>query len=201
MRKTTLACALLLALAAAAASQQKPKADKVQIDPDQNYLVLSTKRIQTMEKELDEVSSKGFRVLYGAPTESFDMAVLLQRVREPGQPTYSYKVLATSRTKTMEKELNEAARGGFRLLPRTILFKQGFLTAEMVMLMERAPQSDKSYDYKLVSAGKESKLHKKMEEAMAEGYVPLTMITIGDHVVVMERETAAAGGAQAAAQE
>lgn len=199
MRKTILACALLLALAAPAAAQEKPKADKVQIDLDQNFLVLSTKRIQTMEKELDEVSAKGFRVLYGGPTVSFDMAVLLQRVLEPGQPTYSYKVLATSRTKTMEKELNEAASGGFRLLPRTAIFKQGLLTAELVMLMERAPRSERNYEYKLISAGKESKLHKKIEEAMVQGFTPLTMITTGEHIIVMEKESAA--GALPAGQE
>ncbi|HWS53756.1 MAG TPA: hypothetical protein VN228_06510 [Pyrinomonadaceae bacterium] len=192
MRKTVLALALLCALAAGAPAQEKAKADKVAIDADQNYLVLSTKRIQTMEKELDEVSAKGFRVLYGGPTESLDMALFLQRVGEPGRPAYSYKVLATSRLKTMEKELNEAARGGFRMLPRTAIFKRGLLTVELVMLMERAPQADRNYEYKLASAGKESKLHKKIEEAIAQGFTPLTIITGGEHIVVMEKETAAA---------
>ena len=195
MRKTVLAFALLFALAAAAPAQEKAKADKVALDADQNFLVLSTKRIQTMEKELAEVSAKGFRVLYGGPTESFDMALFLQRVQEPGQPTYSYKVLATSRLKTMEKELNEAARGGFRMLPRTAIFKHGLLTVELVMLMERSPQADRNYEYKLVSAGKESKLHRKIEEAIAQGFTPLTIVTGGEHIVVMEKETAAAPAA------
>ncbi len=194
------ACALLLALAAAGAAQERPKEkERVQIDPHQNFLVLSTKRIQTMEKELDEVAAKGFRVLYGGPTESFDMAFFLQRVQEPGQGTYAYKLLATSRVKTMEKELNEAARGGFRMLPRTAIFKHGLLTVELVMLMERAPRADKNYEYKLVAAGKEKKLHRKIEEAMAEGFVPLTIVTAGEHIVVMEKETAAAPAAQQAA--
>ena len=193
MSKTLFACALLCALSAAAAAQEKPREkERVVIDPDQNYLVLSTKRIQTMEKELDEAAAKGFRVLYGGPTESFDMAIFLQRVTQPGQPTYAYKLLATSRVKTMQKELNEAATGGFRMLPRTAIFKQGLFTAELVMLMERSPQADKHYEYKLVTAGKESKLHKKIEAAMAEGFTPLTIITLGEHIVVMEKETAAA---------
>ena len=193
MSKTLFACALLCALSAAAAAQEKPKEkERVVIDPDQNYLVLSTKRIQTMERELDEAAAKGFRVLYGGPTESFDMALFLQRVTEPGQPTYAYKLLATSRVKTMQKELNEAATGGFRMLPRTAIFKQGLFTAELVMLMERSPRGDRHYEYKLVTAGKESKLHKKIEAAMAEGFTPLTIITLGEHIVVMEKETAAA---------
>ena len=197
MRKTFLAFALLSALAAPAAAQEKPKTDGAAIDADQNYLVLSTKRIQTMEKELDEASAEGFRVLYGGPTQSFDMALFLQRVQEPGQPTYSYKVLATSRLKTMEKELNEAARGGFRMLPRTAIFKHGLLTVELVMLMERSPLAESNYEYKLVSAGKESKLHRKIEEAIAQGFTPLTIVTGGEHIVVMEKETAAAPAAAA----
>ncbi|HET6890847.1 MAG TPA: hypothetical protein VFH31_07070 [Pyrinomonadaceae bacterium] len=162
--------------------------DKVKIDEDQNYLVLSTKRIQTMEKELDEVARKGFRVLYGAPTQSFDMAVLLQRASEAKDEPYGYRILATSRNKTMEKELNEFASQGYRLLPRTIVFKQGLFTSELLMIMERDPHVKRNYEYKLVSAGKETKLHKKIDEAMAAGFVPVTMVTIGDHVVVMERE-------------
>lgn len=166
--------------------------DKVKIEEDQSYLVLSTKRIQTMEKELDEVARKGFRVMYGAPTQSFDMAILLQRAPEAKNEPYGYRILATTRNKTMEKELNEFASQGYRLLPRTIVFKQGFFTAELLMIMERDPHVKNNYEYKLVTAGKETKLHKKIDQAMGEGFVPITMVTIGDHVVVMEKETKAA---------
>jgi hypothetical protein len=162
--------------------------DKVKIEEDQSYLVLSTKRIQTMEKELDEVARKGFRVLYGAPTQSFDMAILLQRAPEAKDEPYGYRILATTRNKTMEKELNEFAIQGYRLLPRTIVFKQGLFTAELLMIMEHDPHVKKNYEYKLLTADKETKLHKKIDAAMAEGFVPITMVTISDHVVVMERE-------------
>jgi hypothetical protein len=189
MRKNIYALMLMLTLTALAVAQGKLKTDTVKIDDDQDYVVLSTKRIQTMEKELSEITAKGFRVLYGAPTLSFDMAILLRRVQASEQAPYSYKVLATSRIKTMEKELNEAAKQGYQLLPRTIIFKQGLLTAELVMLMEREPKSDKSYEYKLITAGKETKLHKKIEEAGIQGFSPMTMITLGEHVIVMEKET------------
>jgi hypothetical protein len=164
--------------------------DKTKIDEDQSYLVLSTKRIQTMEKELDEVARKGFRILYGAPTQSFDMAILLKRVPEAKNEPYGYRILATSRTKTMEKELNEFASQGYRLLPRTITFKSGFLTNELLMILERDPQAKMKHEYKLISADKETKLHKKIDEAGAQGFLPITMVTMGDHIIVLERETA-----------
>ena len=194
MIKNIFAFILLLSLPTLAAAQAKPPA--VKIDDDQTYVVLSTKRIQTMEKELAEVAAKGFRVLYGAPTQQYDMAILLKRVQESGVAPYSYKVLATSRIKTMEKELGEAAGQGYRLLPRTVVSKMGFLTFELVMLMEREPKPGKNYEYKLVTAGKEIKLHKKIDEAIAQGFVPITMITMGEHVVVMEKEGSAAAPTQ-----
>lgn len=184
MKPTILTFVLLCSTVTFALAQ-----DKVNIDDDQNYLVLSTKRIQTMEKELDEVARKGFRVLYGAPTQQFDMAILLQRAPEAKDEPYGYKVLATTRNKTMQKEMNEFASQGYRLLPRTIVWKQGFFTSELLMIMEREPHAKTSYEYKLITAGKETKLHKKIDEAITQGFVPVTMVTIGDHVVVMEKET------------
>ena len=162
--------------------------DKVKIDDDQSYLVLSTKRIQTMEKELEEVARKGFRILYGAPTSNYDMAILLKRAPEAKDEPYGYKILATTRNKTMEKELNEFATQGYRLLPRTITFKSCLFTIELLMILEREPQAKKKYEYKLISAGKETKLHKRIDEAVAQGFLPITMVTMSDHIVIMEKE-------------
>jgi hypothetical protein len=183
-----LALMLLLALVASATAQDKSKVERVKVEDDQTYLVLSTKRIQTMEKELDEAAAKGFRVMFGGPTMAWDMALLLKRTPETVAAPYSYKVLATSRMKTMEKELNEISGKGYRLLSRTIIFKQGLFTGELLMIMEHEPQSNKSYEYKLLAASKETKLHRKVDESVAQGFVPVTMITLGEHIVVMERE-------------
>jgi len=190
MKRQIFALLLLIAATVFTASAQQTEnnntADRLKIDADQNYLILSTKRIQTMERELDEAAAKGFRVLYGAPTVTYDMALFLQRMENPEKP-YTYKILATSRNKTMEKELNELAAKGFRLLPRTIIFKQGLLIAEMVTVMEREFDSKVAYEYKLVDARKEVKLQAKIDSARAEGFNPVTMITLGDNVVVMEK--------------
>lgn len=188
MKKYIFALCLTAALTLFVSAQNKT-ADLVKVEDGQSYLVLSTKKIGTMEKELDEAAAKGFRVLYGAPTQQYDMALFLERLDDNETP-YSYKIMATMRNKTMERELNEFASQGYRLLPRTVVFKQGFVTAEMVMLMERAPNSGKAYEYKLISAGKETKLHTKIDAATTEGFAPITMITIGEHIVVMEKETA-----------
>ncbi|HLM60989.1 MAG TPA: hypothetical protein VK308_09305 [Pyrinomonadaceae bacterium] len=188
MKKYIISLILLISVATLAAAQDKSSArSNVSLTADESYLILSTKRIQTMEKELDEAAAKGFRVLYGAPTISFDIALFLKRIEAgEGQP-YTYKILATSRNKTMEKELNELAAQGYRLLPRTIVFKQGLFTAEMLTVLEREPDSKVAYEYKLIEARKEVKLQAKIDHAVAEGFAPLTMITLGENVIVMEK--------------
>lgn len=183
MKKYFFALLLISALSAFVFAQ-----DKVSIDEDQTFLVVSTKKISTMEKELDEVAAKGFRVLYGAPTTQYDMALFLERLDKDEEP-FTYKILATTRIKTMEKELNALAAQGYRLLPRTIIFKQGLLTAELVMVMERAPKSGKAYEYKLLVGEKETKLHKKIDASITDGFLPVTMITLGSHVIVAEKQT------------
>lgn len=176
---------LLLILTSIGFSQVK---DLVQFDQDQNYLVLSTKKIGTMEKELDEVAAKGFRVLYSAPTQQFDMALFLKRDENSIETPFTYKILATSRLSTMKKELNEFAGKGYRFLPRTAIFKEGLFTAEFVTIMERSSNPTTRYEYKLVQGRKEVKVHKEIESAIAEGFQPITMIILGEHVVIMEKE-------------
>lgn len=162
--------------------------ERVQIDDDQNFLVLSTKKIGTMEKELDEVAAKGFRVLYSAPTQQFDMALFLERDGESVKNLATYKILATTKLNTMNKELNEFAEQGYRFLPRTAIFKEGLLTAEFVTVMERLANPTSRYEYKLIQGRKETKVHREIESAILLGYKPITMIILGEHVVVMEKE-------------
>ena len=184
MKKIILLGLLLSFFTVAAFSQDK---ENVDIEKDQNYLVLSTKKIGTMEKELDEVAAKGFRVLYSAPTQQFDMALFLKRDADSIKNPASYKILATTRLGTMEKELGEFAAQGYRFLPRTAVFKQGLLTAEFVVVMEKIPDSIVKYEYKLVQGRKESKVHEEIEAAIAQGFQPVTMIILGKNVVVMEK--------------
>lgn len=189
MKKYIAILFLLCVSGAFSVAAQEKSPNKIQVEDSENYLILSTKKIQTMEKELDEAAGKGFRVLYGAPTQQFDMAIFLTRSASP--KPYSYKILATARNKTMEKELNDLAAQGYRILPRTAIFKQGLLVAEFVMIMERDPNIPKTYEYRLIVARVENKLQKDMEEVMKDGFQPVTMITIGKNIIVMEKEMSA----------
>ena len=57
----TLVLPLILLTAVSAAAQGKLK-----IDPESRYLLLSTVKTSTMQKELDEASAQGFRIISAA---------------------------------------------------------------------------------------------------------------------------------------
>lgn len=153
------------------------------------YKLLATRRTGTMQKEIDEVASQGYRILVGSPTSGTEMAVFLSREAQPESP-YKYKLLATTRTGTMNKELNEIADQGYRLIPSTMIAKSQVLGGvEIVMVMERPPVLTKQYEYKLLATTLTSTLQKEVTEAQNAGFRIVGMVSRGEHMVVMERET------------
>lgn len=152
------------------------------------YKLLATRRTSTMQKEIDEVAGQGYRILVGSPTSSTEMAVFLSREGTVEQP-FKYKLLATARTGTMQKELNDAAADGYRLIPSTMIAKAGMITVEIVMILERPPVVTRQYEYKLLATNLTSTLQKEVTEAQEAGYKIVGMVSRGEHMVVMERET------------
>ncbi len=175
--------AALVLLLASVAWGQKPK-----IEPGQRYLLLATSKTSTMQKELEEAAAQGFRILVGSPTSGMEMVLLLERVAEPPD-VFRYKLLATTETDTMQKELNQAASEGYRLLPRTMIAKnRPFLGPEVVLIMEGAPKSVTSYEYRLLATSRTSTMQKEITQAIADGFVLTGMVSRGEHMVIMERE-------------
>ncbi len=151
------------------------------------YKLLSTMRTGTMQKEIDETSAQGYRILVGSPTAGAEMALFLSREGTVELP-YKYKLLATTRTGTMQKELNELADSGFRLIPSTMIAKKQLLGGvEVVMILEQPPKVTREYEYKLLATSRTSTLQKEVVEALAAGFVIVGMVSRGEHMVVMER--------------
>jgi hypothetical protein len=183
MKNSIFASALLLLVTCGICFGQAKKSEE-----DLQYKLLATTKTSTMQKELDETAAKGYRILVGSPTSGSEMAVFLSREASAEEP-YKYKLLATTRTGTMQKELNEMAANGYRLLPRTMIAKQQLIgPPEIVVLMERPPVVRKQYDYKLLATNLTGTLHKEVTETQAAGYVIVGMVSRGEHMVIMERE-------------
>jgi hypothetical protein len=151
------------------------------------FLLLATTKTGTMEEELEEAAAAGYRVVTGSPTSGTEMALVLEKVATPPD-TYQYLLLATTRTGTMQRELYEAAAEGFRLLPDTMISKsQMFGGDEIVVIMERAPNSNNTYEYMLLATSFTSTLQAEMAQAIDNGFEVVGMVSRGEHVLILER--------------
>jgi hypothetical protein len=164
------------------------RAEDSGLDLSQRFLLLATTRTSTLQKELDAAAAAGYRVLVASSTRGAEAAMIVEKVASPPH-VYQYVLLATSRTSTMERELNEQAARGFRLLPRTMIDK-GHDNGELVMILERAPApSQTRYQYRLLATTRTGTLQREMAQAVGDGYTVVGMFSRGEHIVILEKPT------------
>jgi len=165
-----------------------------ELDLTQHYLLLATSKTSTMQKELDQAAAAGYRIIAGSRTSGTEMALLLESVATPPD-TYEYFLLATTRTSTMQKELNDVAARGFRLLPGTLMQKERmFGSVEIVAIMEKPLGSPQHYEYFLLATTLTSTMQKEITAATEGGYEIVGMVSRGEHIVIMERPAPSAAG-------
>ena len=144
---------------------------ELKIEPNQQYLLLSTTKTSTMEEELTEAAGQGFQVLQAA-SSGVGILLLLERSAKPPE-TYRYKVLATVKIDTMYTELGDIAKEGYRLLPRTIMTKRKMIgPPELLCILEKEPGAgDKQrYEYEVLGTSKTSTLEKEILESRQKDF-------------------------------
>ena len=82
----------------------------------------------------------------------------------PAATTLDHRVLATNKTSTMEKELNEAAEAGFRF-QAVMGGDSAFGGKEVVVIMTRGATEKGRYSYKLLATSKTSTMQKELQDA------------------------------------
>ena len=168
MTKLALAIAVSLSFAAPAFAQ---------ID----YQVLATSKTSTMEKEMNEAGAMGYKfaAVMGGETAigGAEVVVLMQKGGTIPAGKYRYRLLATSKTSTMEKEMNQTATDGYDYVGQTV-FKSLFGGEEVVSIVERGAAAESEYIYKLIATSKTSTLQKEAIELGRDGFQALGM-TVG----------------------
>jgi hypothetical protein len=145
------------------------------------YRVIATSKTSTMEKELNEAAEAGFHfeAVMGGETAFGGNEVVIVAARTAGvKGRYAYRLLATSKTSTMQRELQSAADAGFEYRGQTV-FETAFGGNEVVCILERdgdAPRQGS--DYKLVATSRTGTLQKELSQAGAAGYQILGL-TVG----------------------
>jgi hypothetical protein len=143
-----------------------------------DYRLLATSKTSTMEKELNAAAEAGFRfqhVMGGESAFGGNEVVVVMSSVGPGLGRYAYRLLATSKTSTMQKELQEASDAGYDYKGQTV-FRSAFGGDEVVVILERDKDgAAQKYEYKLMATSKTSTLEKELKEAGTAGYETVGM--------------------------
>lgn len=165
---------LFAAGATAALAQNETTVRPAGASPEFEYKLLATSRTTTMQNEMNDAAAAGYRfedVISGDTFFGGSEALVVMSRRIAGDHTqrFEYKLLATSKTSTMQKELQAAGDRGFQHRGQTI-FKKTFGT-EVMAILERDMQAEPVlWDYKLLATKKTSTMQKEMLEAAEDGY-------------------------------
>lgn len=136
--------------------------------------VLATNKTSTMEKEMNQAADAGFRfaAVNGGETAvgGKEVVVVMSRAQRGGD-RFQYKLLATSKTSTMQRELSAASEAGYEYRGQTV-FESTFGGREVVCILEKNVdhRTASNVSYKLLATSRTSTMEKELQQAGADGY-------------------------------
>jgi hypothetical protein len=146
------------------------------------YKFLATKKVATMEEEMNAAAKEGFRYHSSSP------GLLTLMIRDTSEKSvkqrYEYKLLATLRTDTMQKEMQEMGEKGFNYLSTS----SGL--GGVTTLFERdleIPVGTSQKEYRLLAAFTDSTTEKEITNSMNSGFQFRDITRIGEFIVILDR--------------
>jgi hypothetical protein len=167
---------------------------------------LATQKTSTTQKEMNQASALGFRFagVMGGDTAfgGKEVVTIMQRnaaaAESPGR--YKYRLLATNRTSTMQRELQDAGDDGYEFKGQTV-FETAFGGREVVVILEqdREAKDRPRFEYKLLATNRTSTMQKELTQAAKEGF-QFVGLTVGETaaggnevVTILRRQPRSAG--------
>lgn len=138
------------------------------------FRVLATNRTATMEKEMNDAARAGlkFGAVMGGETAAGgkEVVVVMKRPDAEGA-AFQYRLLATSKTSTMKRELQDASDAGYVFVGQTV-FETLFGGREVVVILEREQgrRGDSGWEYELLATNRTSTMDKELQAAAADGF-------------------------------
>lgn len=137
------------------------------------YKLLATNKTSTMEKEMNQAAAAGFRFegTMGGQTAAGgnEIVVIMSRRGEARTEHFQYKLLATNKTSTMQKEMSQAGAQGFNYVGQTI-YDSSFGGKEVVVILENSDQRKTAYEYRLQATSRTSTMEKELNAVGRDGY-------------------------------
>ena len=137
------------------------------------YKLLATNKTSTMEREMNQASAEGFRFegTMGGETAGGgnEIVVIMSRRDTSKNDRLQYKLLATSKTSTMQKELSEAGAQGFSYVGQSV-YNSAFGGREVIVILERNDKVKTTYEYRLQATSRTSTMQKELNEVGRDGF-------------------------------
>lgn len=138
------------------------------------YRVLATNKTSTMQKEMSDAAAVGFRfggTMGGETAFGGNEVVVVMTKAGAAAPRYEYRLLATTKTSTMQRELQEAASAGFEYKGQSV-FSSMFGGKEVVVILERDRESTSKgrWEYRLLATSKTSTMQRELSDTGADGF-------------------------------
>jgi len=141
----------------------------------QRYLILDTHKFKTMQKELDEAASAGFRVISGNAGYN-----ILALERDPEGKKHQYLV-----TGSLDQMAKDGKIGGYRVLP--FAFAGGKWMPTVGAVLEKLSPGEPQPEYQVLSTVRTSTLAKKINEWAGEGFSLVAVSNTYGTYALMER--------------
>lgn len=136
-----------------------------------------------MQNELNEAADAGYRfeAVMGGETAIGGNETVVVVSRQPGASAkYQYRLLATNRTSTMQKEIQEGADAGFQYRGQTV-FNTRFGGKEVIVILERDIDNAEPgmWEYLLLATSRTSTMQDELQEVGDQGY-EVVGLTVAD---------------------
>jgi len=153
-------------------------------DTNVEYKVIATNKTSTCQKEMNEASAAGFRFggVMGGETSfgGSEVVTIMHRSAGDQKDRFAYKLIATNRTSTMQKELQAAGDEGFEYKGQTV-YQSTFGGKEVVVILEldREKKDKAQWEYRLLATSKTSTMQKELAQAGVQGF-EFVGVTVGE---------------------
>jgi hypothetical protein len=143
-----------------------------------DYRLLATSKTSTMEKEMNLAADAGFVFggVMGGESSAGGKEVIVVMKKDLDNPTMGrrYTLLATSKTSTLQKELQQAGDEGFAYCGQTV-FESAFAGREVSIILEQGRNKGR-IEYKLLATSKTSTMEKELKQAGESGFEFLAVV-------------------------
>jgi hypothetical protein len=127
-----------------------------------------------MQKELDTAAAEGFdfvAMMGGETLADKEVVTVLAKARNaPNQQRYEFKLVATSKTSTMQKELTNLGAQGFLYRGQSVA-ETAFGGQEVIAILRRDLKAQaQKYIYKLLATKRTKTMNEELNQAGSEGF-------------------------------